>query len=487
MFAIAWEYLAGVAVATDPTDRQQPEWPPHPDRVFQALVAAWGETGGSRPHADALRWLEQLPLPELAASSLDAYPRTSVKSYVPANDLEGSPRTREYGDALLGLMPDARPRKERYFPATVVGDATFALAWPNISPPPDTLKRLSELCAQVTHIGHSSSMVRMYATDAPPPTFLLPSGEGETGEAFLRAPEKGRLDTLEQAYAGGGAGWQRPPMAQFWPYQKPDPRGPLVRSLFDSNLIILRRCGGDLLGLESTLALTRALRGTLLKHAAGEAGRWIAGHAPDGGPSKDPHVALLPLPFVSHEHADGHLLGMALAIPREMSRTQQDECLQALVLALDPESYTLKLMCGKVGEMLLTPEERPAPPVALRSSTWTHRNRTWATVTPIVLDRFAPRRHKDQDAEARQAIESACKNMGVPSPTRIDLLPVSRFTGAPTAPSFPAILRKADGASRWHIHAEIEFPGEVEGPLLLGAGRFRGYGLCRPWKGEGKP
>ena len=41
---IAWEYLTGYAVATDPSTRDRAEWPPHPARVFMALAAAWFET-----------------------------------------------------------------------------------------------------------------------------------------------------------------------------------------------------------------------------------------------------------------------------------------------------------------------------------------------------------------------------------------------------------------------------------------------------------
>jgi len=31
------------------------------------------------------------------------------------------------------------------------------------------------------------------------------------------------------------------------------------------------------------------------------------------------------------------------------------------------------------------------------------------------------------------------------------------------------------------VHADIEFPAPVRGPVLIGAGRYLGYGLCLPW------
>jgi CRISPR-associated protein Csb2 len=67
---IAWEYLTGYAVATNPATRDRAEWPPHPARVFMALAAAWFETeppGAEDEGRDdwtaegaALRWLETL-------------------------------------------------------------------------------------------------------------------------------------------------------------------------------------------------------------------------------------------------------------------------------------------------------------------------------------------------------------------------------------------------------------------------------------------
>jgi CRISPR-associated protein Csb2 len=45
-------------------------------------------------------------------------------------------------------------------------------------------------------------------------------------------------------------------------------------------------------------------------------------------------------------------------------------------------------------------------------------------------------------------------------------------------------MESKSGARRWHCHAVVTFPVEVEGPVLAGAGRFKGYGLFRPLREE---
>ena len=42
-FGIEVNFLTGRYVATFHNDRRQPEWPPHPARLFSALVAAWAD------------------------------------------------------------------------------------------------------------------------------------------------------------------------------------------------------------------------------------------------------------------------------------------------------------------------------------------------------------------------------------------------------------------------------------------------------------
>ena len=72
MLTLAIRYLNGWAIAAaDGAKKELAEWPPHPDRVFMALAAAWFETGEDPAEGATLRWLEMLPAPAIAASDAD--------------------------------------------------------------------------------------------------------------------------------------------------------------------------------------------------------------------------------------------------------------------------------------------------------------------------------------------------------------------------------------------------------------------------------
>ena len=66
MLALGIKCLNGwLMAAADGPLKQLPEWPPHPDRVFMALAAAFFETGCDPAERTALEWLESLPPPAL--------------------------------------------------------------------------------------------------------------------------------------------------------------------------------------------------------------------------------------------------------------------------------------------------------------------------------------------------------------------------------------------------------------------------------------
>lgn len=491
MLCIAWQYLTGRAVATDPVDRRRAEWPPHPDRVFQALVAAWGERGEAADERAALEWLCGLPAPEITAppagpeadDSASVFLPNVVKVFVPVNDIEG-PKRGAYGEAGLGLLPAHRPRKERFFPGVVVGDAVCALRWPGGEPPEGVRQVLSCLVQAVSYLGHSSSLVRMWLADDPPLPTWVPSDEGSRRrDITLRVADADRLDVLVRAYAGGGEGWKRPPTARWRAYARHRPGPSEVRGHFDDRLLVFRQVGGDRLGLSQTLAVTEALRASVIPHATGPALEILSGHLATGAPSNAPHAAYLPLADLGHDHADGHLLGVAVALPGSIDAGTESSCVTALASLLDPERRALRLVMGRAGAVDLRPDESPAPPASLRPSTWCRPARRWASVTPIVLDRFPPRRHADEDSSASGFIADSCERQGLPRPEEVAILQTSAHLGAPPARAFPALARKGDGARRWHVHAVLRFAEDVRGPLLLGAGRYRGYGLCRPLPG----
>jgi CRISPR-associated protein Csb2 len=76
-------------------------------------------------------------------------------------------------------------------------------------------------------------------------------------------------------------------------------------------------------------------------------------------------------------------------------------------------------------------------------------------------------------------IIAGCKRIGLPHPREVIVTPVSSHLGAPPAHAFPRLRRK-DGSERRHTHAILLFDIAVRGPVIIGAGRYRGYGLCRP-------
>lgn len=537
MLALGIHYLTGYATATDTGNRERPEWPPHPARVFMALVAAHYE--GQQEHTDnrsveseraALKYLEALPPPALKVSSADN--RTTVTHYVPVNDK---------------LYPPNNPtRQPRTFPKTRPHDPYVFLLWPDAIAEDEQRKTLDRLCAKVTRIGHSSSFVHMWVVEAgsEPEPDLFPVGVQSRRHSMnprrkprvfhLRIASPGTLNYLDEQFnhdaielffdfktkiAGTKGKLKKelqtrfhehfgmqfsnallpphrawPTLAVTEPYSRENPSKTTASSTavalspFDPNLIILSKLDGPTLGLESTAQLTLALRGTILKRCAadGNAPEWLCGHSADGASATRPHLALFPLAFAGSKHADGHVLGLALAIPREVAAHERAHILRPLLFALNedgtPRLATIPLTLGRLGVWTLSLEERTQPSFALHPETWCHPSTTWATVTPVVLDRHPKGKTPDERYnEALQFISESCERAGLPRAVEIDVAKTSWHTGAPqSAPregGFPLLF-----PHRQQFHVWLRFPVPIQGPVLIGAGRYRGYGLFKPYK-----
>ena len=484
MIAIGIRYLMGWSMATHSADRERPEWPPHPDRVFMALADAHYETGGDGNEQDALLWLEQQGAPNMWAS--DASQRNTMTTYVPVND-SATPRVRsgrvpstQQVRAGLQLLPENRSRQPRQFPVAIPRDPTVYLVWSE-EPPPEVREGLERLCNKVVRVGHSASLVQAWVEDDPPEPNLVPTAG--VARTPLRVSGLGRMDHLAAQYQSG----RRPERSRWVAYARTqqESQPAALGGVFRNRLLVLRRVEGRRMGLESALLLTGTLRNAVVKHCLQPVPEWISGHTPDGRPSESPHLAFLSLPFVGSEHADGHLLGFALAIPKGVAEAEVGRFLNP-VLGFDEDGSPLRvhLYDGGNFDWNLEMEDRESPPVALRSRVWTRPAKRWATVTPIVFDRHPKGRNKETQAE--QLIAEACVRIGLPHPVDVVLSQVSLHLGVPHSRQFPAIRRKSDNGRLQHSHAVVTFADPVGGPVILGAGRYRGYGMCRPirWEGE---
>ena len=505
MLTLGIRYLTRYVAATN-LSNSRVEWPPHPGRVFMALAAAHFESGGDPAERVALEWLERAGPPALKASDIDE--RSPVRAYVPVNDTHGG----------IGK----RPRQDRSFPRGRLHDEFVYLVW-NVAPDASTVDALNGLCRKVTRVGHSTSAVQMWAqTDATvPEANWLP--EDTAQDARLRIAGGGTLQRLELEFNGvameaydqlaveieGAKGkqraqlkkdlqerfpWGRPesrrPVLTTWQgYRRPSPAGeslPITDGPFDDNFLVLARQEGPNLGLESTLRLTGALRKAFLKALDPDVPEWISGHDAAGNPTQHPHVAFFPLPYVDAAHADGHVLGLGVALPRELAgldRAAAAEATRAAMgrLLFDPETdydRDIKLYEGREWEWVLSREVRERPPYNLRRLAWTRASREWASVTPVVLHHY-PRRPDDVARIVRQAFVSA----GFPEPEEVVTSGASYVTGAGHVRDIPWYTEGGSGMCRYQTHVRAAFATPVRGLMLVGRGRFRGYGLFRPMEG----
>ena len=81
---------------------------------------------------------------------------------------------------------------------------------------------------------------------------------------------------------------------------------------------------------------------------------------------------------------------------------------------------------------------------------------------------------------AAESIAQACKNVGLPLPEAVTVLPSGTWAGGAKAAHFPAFPPGPGKVRRVKVHAHIQFGKSVLGPVILGAGRFQGLGLFRP-------
>jgi CRISPR-associated protein Csb2 len=561
-------YLTGRSVASEYNDREKAEWPPHPARLYSALVATWAESEEQDPQErESLEWLAARGAPSIYAA--EAVARDVVPFFVPVNDVavldscdrqrtklaeaersldEAKARfqaargasdgkaaekaskalaqeekklgtevkkleklldedLRPYADgkqpaariaSAKAMLPEHRGKQPRSFPSVGLDDNHVFFSWPGEADEADPHReRLARLAMRVVRLGHSSSLVTCAIVEAAPAATWEPN---EAGSVVLRVPDPNQLALLEAEYARHKEVEPRVLPRRFQRYAKVGAT-PLQRqgaSCFGTDWIVFRQTGGRRLSQIACVNVARAMRGALLKHAADPPPELMSGHKEDGERSDTPHLAILPLPFVGSRHATGELLGLALVLPRAANEAQRSAVLRAIGAWENAarrdhddefvEAPPLALMLGHAGVVTLERVEWGSAPLkTLRAETWCEAAHSWVTATPIALDRnpgnlFSAESDQAQAAyhAAAESIVVACERIGLPRPSYVQVHPSVPLQGGAKARVYPAFPADPGRVQRVKVHARIEFPVPVSGPILLGAGRYYGLGLCLP-------
>ena len=500
-------------------------WPPAPARLFQALVAGAAEGGVIPPVAHkALAWLEALDPPIIAAPS--ARVGRPYKNYVPNNDLDA-----KGGDpGRLAKIRAPKQIRPRLFDA----DAPLLYLWHFENDPEGHARATAELAERLYQLGRGVDMA--WATGE-----ILSAEEAEKrvnahGGAIHRPAERGTgklfacpthrsLASLIDRHENLGARFSalmvksptkkdperkkvagqkfsqpaKPRFAQV-PYDSPP-----ERLLFDMR-DLSRNAGFHSWPLSEAVLLVETVRdkaAARLRSAYEEAGRqdraasvervFIGRNATEA--DKPARIRIAPLPSIGFHHADPSIRRILLETPPDCPLPRADVAWAfaglGLVERTDPEtgeiSQDVRLVAAEDRRML-----GHYGIAGDRRDVW----RLWRTVTPAALPERAARRRIDpkrmqaeakaaaeragEDVQAASAVLHALRHIGIAA--NVEAMRVQRepFTAkGARAEAFAPGTRFAK-ERLWHV--EIAFVAPLQGPIVIGDGRYLGLGLMAPVK-----
>jgi CRISPR-associated protein Csb2 len=545
------QLLAGRYVATAHNDRDRAEWPPHPTRLFSAMVAALHDrVPVDDKERTVLEEIESAGPPAIEASNVDPDEevgrRTVNGVYVPANDttvidtrkldeaiakrnqalhvlssasddksrakaeagvqkaeqqvIAAMSRTIAAGTsptdadmaAASAMLPERRGRQKRTFPSFTPDVDLVRFVWPHVDLAESGRRALSSLLDRVTRLGHSSSLVRCAVAATAQPN-LVPARDDESQDWTLRVVGERQLERLEAAFKRHRGIEPRVLTSRPQRYRivGDDSDAQIApQGVFSHRDWMVLVAEGDA-RYESTrcVDIAKALHRALLDLPPQPAPELISGRRADGKPSERPHVALIPLPDVGHEHAHGGVLGIAIVLPRNVS-AEERAAMHRIIAEWemreahgeDPPLLSLVLTTG--GPMLVRRTEAPGP-WGLRARTWCRPARRWVTATPIALDRNPGNLRSATTGaaaavSAKRIVADACDAVGLPRPSAVEVSLGPLLVGTAPVRAFDPFPPEPGRLRRVRVHSEIIFDEPVRGPVLLGAGRYVGLGLCRP-------
>lgn len=513
MFGIRVQFTDGLYKAADVNDQREIEWPPSPKRLFMGLVSTLYGLGEHREEfdhlRDALQWLERIESPDL-------YLPTEVEFSGPNKRYH--PVKSKTGGRMSKKDLSGRQSGEKFHPKAHVEEPIYYV-WPesdledlddHIESDEDGETYLRSLVQNLPYLGRSESMV-ITSLESEIDTDDLPEdhrteGEHPPGEtAYVRTTREGTLEALEEIHdkiTDESNDYEeeffRDRNRNFRPYSRVEKKEEVQTDF--SRMLVVRflspsESDTDHGGLK-TKSVPRVAK-KMPKMIRSDVFRdWIeanypdfipllTGHSPEDGdqPLEDNHISFFPLLDVGHPYASGDFRGMALSFPKPdrtgFSEETIDEMYDMLgsILKSGPNGRDTFLYGGKFGDVPIELVEYPGSsehPLFLSVHRYRGPAKKWATVTP-----WMPTSLSDSWREKRSTFLHDLEFVfgeELPKVVDLDILTeASSIQGTHHPMHFNSDCLTNGGVRQYHV--EVEFDREVEGPLIVGKGQFKGMGL----------
>lgn len=473
-----------------------PEWPPSPLRLFQALVSAaaakWNERDRLVTALESLDWLQSLDSPRVAA--VPAVPSmTPYRLYVPDNvgdKVASSWRMGNDAD-ISGYRTEKDVRvaylKEDQNEGCLVS-YLFEVANDD-SRLDQSIPILRTAARSITHLGWGIDMVAGNAellTDSQVAQLIGERWEPASDRSGtpLRVPIAGTLEALIRRHTAflnrlSDDGFRPvPPLTVFQtvnyrrttdPIERPCTVFQLVSpdgspfSYPQDKLIHIR-------GMVRHLAIEAMMR----EQPRGVPEDWVNNYVRGKArPGEDNHrqFSYIPLPSIGMDHTDPSIRRVMITAPPgdEAWLKFLENRLLGQQLVPDPEFCTLL----KNPPILTRPLSRSGYDRYVQTA------KEWASVTPVIL----PGHDDHSPAKTRKLIEKALAQSGVNVPCEYEWRAISWFPKSLPAYKYDrhkrpiGYFRPSHLVNLTAVHLRLTFETDISGPLVIGAGRHCGLGL----------
>jgi len=478
------------------------DWPPSPARLFQALIAGAGLQGPLQAaHVKALEWLETMPPPIIAAPIMCK--GQPIGNFVPNNDLDavgGDPRR-------IGSIRAKKEIRSLLFDA----EQPFLYAWALRDDPvrDEYSSVLCQLAEMVYQLGRGVDLAWSWADimdeaelanrlNTCKGTVHRPSfgGEGKT----LPCPLKGSFLSLEARYVANQSRFEivqtdRGSVSQSF-RRLPKPKfqsvaydSPPIQRLFDLRSVTDPE-RFQVWNLETAYVLVESVRDAVCKKLrdafpskAIQIEHWLIGRNADGsnGGKAGERIRLIPLASIGRAHVDYGIRRLLVEAPANCPIRADDWAWAFNGVELGEG--------GNLGRVSTADDS-----AFLRHYGIGNAFTDWHTITPAVLRESAKRRRIEPSrrlAEAKNANERAHEQ----HQARLAVLAALRHSGfnldvldiIVQREPFQSHGARAEAFAHgsrfskerlWHV--TLKFAEPVQGPLVLGDGRFLGLGVFAP-------